>query len=53
MINPRVYEKAGYAPDLYTGFAFGLGIERVAMLKYGIDDVRLFPENDKRFLEQF
>jgi phenylalanyl-tRNA synthetase alpha chain len=53
MINPRVYEKAGYNPGLYTGFAFGLGIERVAMLKYGIDDIRLFPENDKRFLEQF
>jgi phenylalanyl-tRNA synthetase alpha chain len=53
MINPRVYEKAGYDPGLYTGFAFGLGIERVAMLKYGIDDIRLFPENDKRFLEQF
>jgi phenylalanyl-tRNA synthetase alpha chain len=53
MINPRVYEKAGYDPDLYTGFAFGLGIERVAMLKYGIDDIRLFPENDKRFIEQF
>ena len=53
MINPRVYEKAGYDPGQYTGFAFGLGIERVAMLKYGIDDIRLFPENDKRFLEQF
>jgi phenylalanyl-tRNA synthetase alpha chain len=53
MINPRVYEKAGYDPDLYTGFAFGLGIERVAMLKYGIDDIRLFPENDVRFLKQF
>ncbi len=53
MINPHVYEKAGYDPGKYTGFAFGLGIERVAMLKYGIDDVRLFPENDKRFLEQF
>jgi phenylalanyl-tRNA synthetase alpha chain len=53
MINPKVYEKAGYDPDLYTGFAFGMGIERVAMLKYSIDDVRLFPENDKRFLEQF
>ncbi len=53
MINPRVYELSGYNPDLYTGFAFGLGIERVAMLKYGIDDIRLFPENDKRFLEQF
>lgn len=53
MINPRVYEKAGYDPGIYSGFAFGLGIERVAMLKYSIDDVRLFPENDKRFLEQF
>ncbi|MBI4683439.1 MAG: phenylalanine--tRNA ligase subunit alpha [Nitrospirae bacterium] len=53
MINPRVYEKAGYDPDLYTGFAFGMGIERVAMLKFSIDDIRLFPENDKRFLEQF
>ncbi len=53
MINPRVYEMAGYDPEQYTGFAFGLGIERVAMLKYGIDDIRLFPENDKRFLEQF
>ena len=53
MINPNVYEKAGYDPEKYTGFAFGMGIERVAMLKYSIDDVRLFPENDKRFLEQF
>lgn len=53
MINPRVFEKAGYDPDLYSGFAFGMGIERVAMLKYRINDVRLFPENDKRFLEQF
>jgi len=53
MINPRVYEMAGYDPDRYTGFAFGLGIERVAMLKYSINDIRLFMENDKRFLEQF
>lgn len=53
MINPRVFEIAGYDPELYSGFAFGLGIERVAMLKYGINDIRLFPENDKRFLEQF
>ncbi len=53
MINPQVYEKAGYDPEIYTGFAFGMGIERIAMLKYSIDDVRLFPENDKRFLEQF
>lgn len=53
MINPKVYEKAGYDPEQYSGFAFGLGIERVAMLKYGIDDIRLFPENDMRFLGQF
>jgi len=53
MINPKVFEMAGYDPEQYTGFAFGMGIERVAMLKYGIDDIRLFYENDKRFLEQF
>ncbi|RJQ49840.1 MAG: phenylalanine--tRNA ligase subunit alpha [Nitrospiraceae bacterium] len=53
MINPRVFEMAGYDPEFYTGFAFGMGIERVAMLKYGIDDIRLFYENDKKFLEQF
>ncbi|GAB4539203.1 MAG: phenylalanine--tRNA ligase subunit alpha [Thermodesulfovibrionia bacterium] len=53
MINPRVFEMAGYPPDRYTGFAFGMGIERIAMLKYGINDIRLFLENDKRFLEQF
>lgn len=53
MINPRVFEKAGYDPERYTGFAFGMGIERITMLKYGIDDIRLFLENDKRFLEQF
>jgi phenylalanyl-tRNA synthetase alpha chain len=53
MINPRIFEMAGYDPDQYTGFAFGMGIERVAMLKYGIDDIRLFYENDKRFLGQF
>lgn len=53
MINPRVFEMAGYEPDRYTGFAFGMGIERIAMLKYGIDDIRLFLENDIRFLEQF
>lgn len=53
MINPKVFEMAGYDPELYSGFAFGMGIERVAMLKYGIDDIRLFYENDKRFLEQF
>ncbi|MBI4709672.1 MAG: phenylalanine--tRNA ligase subunit alpha [Nitrospirae bacterium] len=53
MINPRVFEMVGYDPEAYTGFAFGMGIERITMLKYGIDDIRLFFENDKRFLEQF
>jgi len=53
MVNPRVFEFSDYDPEEYTGFAFGLGIERVAMLKYGIDDLRLFFENDIRFLEQF
>ncbi|MBI5099216.1 MAG: phenylalanine--tRNA ligase subunit alpha [Nitrospirae bacterium] len=53
MINPRIFEMAGYDPDQYTGFAFGMGIERVTMLKYGIDDIRLFYENDIRFLGQF
>lgn len=53
MINPRVFEKVGYDPDAYTGFAFGMGIERITMLKYEIDDIRLFFENDIRFLGQF
>jgi phenylalanyl-tRNA synthetase alpha chain len=53
MINQRVFEMAGYKPGQYTGFAFGMGIERITMLKYGINDIRLFLENDKRFLEQF
>jgi len=53
MINPEVFKKIGYDPELYTGFAFGLGIERIAMLKYGINDIRLYYENDLRFLSQF
>lgn len=53
MIDPKVFEYVGYDPEEYTGFAFGVGIERVAMLKYGIDDMRVFFENDMRFLEQF
>lgn len=53
MINPRVFEIAGYDPGRYTGFAFGMGIERITMLKFGISDIRLFLENDRRFLEQF
>ena len=53
MVHPAVFEAVGYAPDEVTGFAFGLGMERVAMLKYGVDDIRLFYENDIRFLGQF
>jgi len=53
MINPKVYEAVGYNPKKWTGFAFGMGIERITMLKYGINDIRLFFENDYRFLRQF
>lgn len=53
MIDPEVLKMVGYDPDEYSGFAFGLGVERIAMLKYGIDDIRLFYENDLRFLKQF
>ena len=53
MIDPEVFKKVGYNPEVYSGFAFGLGIERIAMLKYGIDDIRLYYENDLRFLSQF
>ncbi len=53
MVDPKVLEGVDIDPEIYTGWAFGLGIERIAMLKYGIDDIRLFYENDMRFLEQF
>jgi len=53
MVHPAVLEAVGYDSERYTGFAFGTGIERVAILKYGVDDIRLFYENDLRFLEQF
>jgi phenylalanyl-tRNA synthetase alpha chain len=53
MINPRVFEFVGYDPAIYSGFAFGMGVERITMLKYSIDDIRLFFENDLRFLRQF
>jgi phenylalanyl-tRNA synthetase alpha chain len=53
MVHPALYENVGYDVDRYTGFAFGMGVERIAMLKYGIDDIRKFFENDMRFLEQF
>lgn len=53
MIHPNVFKHVGYDPKRYTGFAFGMGVERIAMLKYGINDIRLFFENDLRFLKQF
>ena len=53
MVHPAVFENVGYDTEKYTGFAFGLGVERIAMLKYGIDDIRRFYENDARFLGQF
>ena len=53
MVHPAVLEAVGYDPERFTGFAFGTGIERIAMLKYRVDDIRLFYENDLRFLEQF
>jgi phenylalanyl-tRNA synthetase alpha chain len=53
MIDPEVFKAVGYDPEKYTGFAFGLGVERVAMLKYGISDLRMFFDNDLRFLRQF
>ena len=53
MVHPAVFEAVGYDSEKYTGFAFGVGIERLALLKWGIEDIRLFYENDLRFLEQF
>jgi phenylalanyl-tRNA synthetase alpha chain len=53
MVDPAVFKNVGYDSEKYTGFAFGLGLERIAMLKYGISDIRLFFENDFRFLKQF
>ena len=53
MVHPAVFEAVGYDPERVSGFAFGMGMERVAMLKYGVEDIRMFYENDLRFLEQF
>ncbi|HRP62465.1 MAG TPA: phenylalanine--tRNA ligase subunit alpha, partial [Phycisphaerales bacterium] len=53
MVDPNVFEAVGYDPEEWTGFAFGLGIERIAMRKYGIADIRWLYENDARFLRQF
>jgi phenylalanyl-tRNA synthetase alpha chain len=53
MVHPQVFENVGYDPEKWMGWAFGFGIERIAMIRYGIDDIRLFYENDLRFLRQF
>ena len=53
MVHPRVLQGVGYDSERYSGFAFGMGVERIAMLTYAIDDIRLFYEDDLRFLRQF
>ena len=53
MVHPQVFENVGYDPEVWTGWAFGFGIERIAMIRYGINDSRLYYENDVRFLRQF
>ena len=53
MVHPNVLEMSDIDAEEYTGFAFGIGVERIAMLKYAIDDIRLLYENDMRFLDQF
>jgi phenylalanyl-tRNA synthetase alpha chain len=53
MVDPNVFQAVGYDPEVYTGYAFGMGVDRIAMMKYRIDDIRLFFENDMRFLSQF
>ncbi len=53
MVHPKVLEYCGIDSEKYTGFAFGMGIDRITMVKYGINDIRLLFENDNRFLEQF
>ncbi len=53
MVHPNVFKSVGYDPEIYTGYAFGMGVDRIAMLLYGINDIRIFFENDLRFLNQF
>ena len=53
MVDPEVFRHVGYDTEKYTGFAFGLGIERMAMLRYGVNDIKLFFEGDVRFARQF
>ena len=53
MVDPEVFKAVGYDPEKYQGYAFGMGVERIAMVKFAIDDIRLLYENDLAFLEQF
>ena len=53
MVDPNVFASVGYDAEEFTGYAFGMGIDRIAMLRHGIDDIRLFFDNDVRFLNQF
>ena len=53
MVNPKVLSGVGIDPEIYTGFAFGLGVERILMMRYGVNDVRAFAGNDLRFLAEF
>ena len=53
MVDPEVFKSVGYDSEVWNGYAFGMGIERMAMLKYGVKDIRMFYEGDVRFLDQF
>ena len=53
MVHPKVLRNGGIDPDQYSGFAFGIGLERIVMFRFGLDDMRMLYENDMRFLEQF
>jgi phenylalanyl-tRNA synthetase alpha chain len=53
MVHPNVLREAGIDPERYSGYAFGMGVERLAMLRYGVNDLRMFFDNDLRFLQQF
>ena len=53
MVHPNVFKASGIDTEVYTGFAFGMGVERLAMLRYGVNDLRLFFESDLKFLKQF
>jgi phenylalanyl-tRNA synthetase alpha chain len=53
MVDPNVFEAVGYDPSRFSGFAFGMGVERLAMVRHGINDIRHFVDNDLRFLRQF